>query len=325
MHVLPLLWYSSISIRAPARGATLSVHLFLRTLQYFNPRSREGSDNVPGVYGGSSKSFQSALPRGERLCLSFFLSEFLAISIRAPARGATSSTSSGRSGTVNFNPRSREGSDFSAMLSPPFFSHFNPRSREGSDRMIWTPSVKMYYFNPRSREGSDKYSGGKAGDQTDFNPRSREGSDCERPDNIFHSFRFQSALPRGERHIRADQHSETCQISIRAPARGATDHTGSQSILLRISIRAPARGATGVRSYQRDNSTISIRAPARGATPCPLCPTIFLIFQSALPRGERRKLAGVPVRLHRISIRAPARGATSIFTKKFSSLLAKIV
>ena len=79
---------------------------------YFNPRSREGSDSYTGGYGGSVGGFQSTLPRGERPCSSCglmtsydfnprsregsddnFTSKLvtlLRISIRAPARGATS-------------------------------------------------------------------------------------------------------------------------------------------------------------------------------------------------------------------------------------------
>ena len=55
---------------------------------YFNPRSREGSDDVGGTYHGIRFKFQSTLPRGERQ------------SIRADAILIE-----------NFNPRSREGSD----------------------------------------------------------------------------------------------------------------------------------------------------------------------------------------------------------------------
>ena len=56
---------------------------------------------------------------------------------------------------INFNPRSREGSD------PPFSGfagstqYFNPRSREGSDKIFTRPRRQPEYFNPRSREGSD--------------------------------------------------------------------------------------------------------------------------------------------------------------------------
>ena len=100
------------------------------------------------------------------------------------------------------------------------------------------------------------------------------------------------------------------RISIRAPARGATQYQGGanawiefQSALPRgerpdisseihkaflISIRAPARGATLLHAGTAYQWCISIRAPARGAT----------------------ITSNRSVRLIRISIRAPARGAT---------------
>ena len=34
---------------------------------------------------------------------------------------------------MDFNPRSREGSDERQLSGMPFLLHFNPRSREGSD------------------------------------------------------------------------------------------------------------------------------------------------------------------------------------------------
>ena len=54
-------------------------------------------------------------------------------------------------------------------------------------------------FNPRSREGSDYVGGGKLFTINDFNPRSREGSD-----------------------EKAEANCNPADISIRAPARGAT-------------------------------------------------------------------------------------------------------
>ena len=55
---------------------------------HFNPRSREGSDYIPGNTHALHALFQSTLPRGERphCCISSTFS-------------------------INFNPRSREGSD----------------------------------------------------------------------------------------------------------------------------------------------------------------------------------------------------------------------
>ena len=76
--------------------------------------------------------FQSALPRGERRNAEVIAGSDTGISIRAPARGATSYQSHGLS-LQYFNPRSREGSDLTAMIHSCLSIHFNPRSREGSD------------------------------------------------------------------------------------------------------------------------------------------------------------------------------------------------
>ena len=123
---------AQISIHAPAKGATfdrLRAACFRRRFQstlprrerharpeqqkgegYFNPRSREGSDNPVRATTNSLELFQSTLPRRERranlqhLCL-----------------------------VLHFNPRSREGSDAYRSVLCECVSHFNPRSREGSD------------------------------------------------------------------------------------------------------------------------------------------------------------------------------------------------
>ena len=58
--------FPSISIHAPAKGATLTWIMFLYLKKYFNPRSREGSD-----------SYDTAKATG------------MEISIHAPAKGAT--------------------------------------------------------------------------------------------------------------------------------------------------------------------------------------------------------------------------------------------
>ena len=121
-----------------------------------------------------------------------------AISIHAPARGATRSSSfkigfekfqstlprgerpcwriNSRHGS-NFNPRSREGSDEILILKTEKSLYFNPRSREGSDIPLLRIVRFPCYFNPRSREGSDGSAISSKTDVNDFNPRSREGSD----------------------------------------------------------------------------------------------------------------------------------------------------
>ncbi len=165
---------NTISIRAPTRGATSYASRSLWEC-----------------------AFQSALPRGERPRYPSARSFPGVISIRAPARGAT---------------------QYGRILSvAQGFQSALPRG-ERQDHILLVPD---------------------------------------------HSI-FQSALPRGERHC----------IDLR------------QVLFGEISIRAPARGAT-VLSDKPFIIFISIRAPARGATRCTACPTYAKRFQSALPRGER--------------------------------------
>ena len=159
-------------------------------------------------------------------------------------------------------------------------------------------------------------------------------------------------------------------ISIRAPARGATRVESADANGYNISIRAPARGATVhresrlfLRTFQSALPRGERRRPhfeiiitlcdfnprSREGSDVPLslgtchvthfnprsregsdmniaaAPLCHPSFQSALPRGERRSPLFISYISAYISIRAPARGATSIFAKKFSSLLAKIV
>ena len=116
------------------------------------------------------------------------------------------------------------------------FSNFNPRSREGSDSVLRPRSGKSDYFNPRSREGSDVCT------------MVAEAS----------SARFQSTLPRGERRGAYRLKFFGFEISIHAPARGATRAIRKTDKQPQISIHAPARGATFERgeagmSYQDFN------------------------------------------------------------------------
>ena len=86
--------FPSISIHAPAKGATLTWIMFLYLKKYFNPRSREGSDR-------QGKKAQ---------CTELF------ISIHAPAKGATNHNTIMLVHHHHFNPRSREGSDFAVLM-----------------------------------------------------------------------------------------------------------------------------------------------------------------------------------------------------------------
>ena len=120
------------------------------------------------------------------------------ISIHAPAKGATHFLGQQSVEKIDFNPRSREGSDdstdgngnyeyisihapakgatryqISVVIGSKFQSTLPRRERRGRYARGWCSR----HFNPRSREGSDLTLFLSAPCRNDFNPRSREGSD----------------------------------------------------------------------------------------------------------------------------------------------------
>ena len=100
-----------ISILAPAKGATTATVRLKRWHRHFNPRSRKGSDLPQKRKRRYIRIFQSTLPRRERQYKAFLKCNAPAISIHAPAKGATEKMCMDSQRSTNFNPRSREGSD----------------------------------------------------------------------------------------------------------------------------------------------------------------------------------------------------------------------
>ena len=155
---------AKISIHAPARGATTRKPIrngstkfqstlprgerpggsssWIRVDHDFNPRSREGSDIPIDAIIRWCVEFQSTLPRGERHPAELLFAQLHAISIHAPARGATSIIFFPFKNESDFNPRSREGSDYEGYSGSAGLSDFNPRSREGSDALLYYSIAK---------------------------------------------------------------------------------------------------------------------------------------------------------------------------------------
>ena len=112
----------------------------------FNPRSREGSDYYSENPASDGTTFQSTLPRGERRDPKRLWMFGSSISIHAPARGATQCHLPQIAIYNNFNPRSREGSDTKYVGKYCFLDYFNPRSREGSDFLRSRGNTKPSLF-----------------------------------------------------------------------------------------------------------------------------------------------------------------------------------
>ena len=142
-----------ISIHAPAKGATSRWQLKRGRTKYFNPRSREGSDKRCWSLSTGSADFNPRSREGSDADLDIAYDD-PAISIHAPAKGATRQQLrwiifSGFQSTLPRRERLRQGW---ALLG---HMDFNPRSREGSDEKNLVRNWMAIDFNPRSREGSD--------------------------------------------------------------------------------------------------------------------------------------------------------------------------
>ena len=80
----------SISIHAPARGATAQTFMIIFAVIISIHAPARGATIVDALRPYSALAFQSTLPRGERQADIRELKHFNKISIHAPARGATS-------------------------------------------------------------------------------------------------------------------------------------------------------------------------------------------------------------------------------------------
>ena len=145
---------------------------------------------------------------------------------------------------MNFNPRSREGSDFHQSSFNIYIFNFNPRSREGSDLSNFIPNVFFINFNPRSREGSDATIPTNCNRYDRISIHAPAKGATTAGDISVPPCRFQSTLPRRERRQTLSSVRCSPQISIHAPAKGATVFPVSCKCCSGISIHAPAKGAT---------------------------------------------------------------------------------
>ena len=135
--------------------------------------------------------------------------------------------------------------------------------------------------------------------------------------------KFQFTLPRGERLCRIC-HSNNIRKNFNPRSHEGSDLCqGNCTLVQEISIHAPTRGATFIRDCEKAIGKISIHAPTRGATMLVMFDDCGLVFQSTLPRGERRQNQMSIFDMIRISIHAPTRGATpaDLITAKYCQLI----
>ena len=208
----------------------------------FNSRSREGSDVCASV-GNDGVAVSIRAPARGATCCRGHNGQGQRVSIRAPARGATLPLTAGHAREEGFNSRSREGSDATAAA---------PNGR--------TPvSIRA-----PARGATHSLIGGFDAARVSIRAPAR-GATRPHPAALGW-WRFQFALPRGERHLSLlhPWHGRQFQFALPRGERLARDPWLRSPT--KVSIRAPARGATGTAVRLRPRSPVSIRAPARGAT-----------------------------------------------------------
>ena len=128
--------------------------------------------------------------------------------------------------------------------------------------------VTNFYFNPRTREGCDgNYRWPTAISHQYFNPRTREGCDGAEQNVYTKEIIFQSTHPRRVRHANKAFSAIEDDISIHAPAKGATRHKGRGCHGgIEFQSTHPRRVRRIIFIILSTPKIISIHAPAKGAT-----------------------------------------------------------
>mgnify|MGYP001052009399 CR=1 FL=1 len=233
---------SSVSIHAPAWGATISIRQMRICFHCFNPRARVGRDAGDMVVQNQTSVSIHAPAWGATSDIDTQVANY-AVSIHAPAWGATKK--------------------FDGILTEEWVSIHAP---------AWGAT--------RGRLGVQGFS-------LCFNPRARVGRDrCLRPIKS-PSRLFQSTRPRGARHLHSDIHHFSCWFQSTRP-RGARQ--ADLTVLVpdaEVSIHAPAWGATRRKFWYLTGKQFQSTRP-RGARPdMSMAEDLVLWFQSTRPRGAR--------------------------------------
>ncbi len=215
-----------VSIHAPARGATTPAAVLCKSGSGFNPRARTGRD-VNGQ---------------------MFSAETWHVSIHAPARGATHPLGSATPDCTSFNPRARTGRDMPwRCTSQHGVPCFNPRARTGRDP-VSSPS------KPQENVSIHAPARGATASLAASSPYSLPFQST-RPHGarqVSSTLRdlpclFQSTRPHGARPVEETLQIREGKFQSTRPHGARHEVTMTHNLLPEVSIHAPARGATAAR------------------------------------------------------------------------------
>ena len=166
----------------------------------FQSTHPHGCDEIKAIRFGRQKRVSITHPHGVRHNLSILIQSLNAVSIHAPAWGATSLLVAEAGPGWSFNPRTRMGCDtryfvhvrasFTVSIHAPAWgatisvitwirciASFNPRTRMGCDVRKINACLHISSFNPRTRMGCDPCTQILRLQLVGFNPRTRMGCD----------------------------------------------------------------------------------------------------------------------------------------------------
>ena len=236
--------------------------------------------------------FQSTPPRGGRpLTIAAMVDRELMFQSTPPRGGRPVDPADARSRRCGFNPRPRAGGDRLDTRARATCSGVSIHApARGATRLLWPIAPRTMFQSTPPRGGRPDCDRRRCRHLRRFNPRPREGGDM----------------------VGIEHRQVADDVSIHAPARGATLRPAAARLHRGVSIHAPARGATRLASADVDAASgVSIHAPAKGAT------AGSLASDATAERFNPRPREGGDAHAHRrqhadrgVSIHAPAKGAT---------------
>ncbi len=277
-----------VSIHAPAWGATRLGQVVAHRALGFQSTRPHGARPGHRTPAACAATVSIHAPAWGATCRQVFYMRKLSVSIHAPAWGATGWR--GRVGeehqvSIHAPAWGATVRPMSVWL-PPLFQSTRPHGarRGGLLRRVDRGKVSIH-----APAWGATGAGAEAGAiHHRFQSTRPHGARLPLNSEALAALKFQSTRPHGARLCVFRGMSGPRDVSIHAPAWGATDNRGEYAEGRSVSIHAPAWGATRPRTGTPAARLVSIHAPAWGAT-------------CATDHGEQRR----PVSIH-----APAWGAT---------------
>ena len=250
----------------------------------FNPRARAGRDSKAVREPAAWTVFQSTRPRGARHELNYAVdhgSMFqstrprgarhpaahigvvrVPVSIHAPARGATRRSPPPAPCHRRFNPRARAGRDSQHQPCAKHRPCFNPRARAGRDQHGGELGLgELRFQSTRPRGARPRHSRLSDRMRTGFNPRARAGRDVIVLSSCSVTSCFNPRARAGRDGDQGDFPGNEDNVSIHAPARGATKVDAAGLIHVQFQSTRP-RGAR-LRGKQGQHHHCSFNPRAR--------------------------------------------------------------